>query len=185
MRIQSLPEFIIGNWTELIRKLRTEYRADDYYRHIETRDFMEAFVRISTEQPGDLRHYVQDFTTILAKAVAAGNLTEQEKGWWFMRGLPINYHRHAIEKIRAVADEPRTLIFKRLKEAVESRIVAVEGAKRIDVLPEEDALNVQLIQELRQQRNQLDRRREGRLLDPVRSGVHGGALTQQQSPATD
>jgi hypothetical protein len=42
-------------------------------------------------------------------------------------------------------DEPRTLIFKRLKEAVELRIVAIEGAKRIDVLLEEDALNVRLI----------------------------------------
>ena len=53
------------------------------------------------------------------------------------------------------------------------------------VLPEKDVLNVHLIQELRQQRNELDRRREGRLLDPVRTGVHGGALTQEQSPATN
>jgi hypothetical protein len=29
--IRSLPEFTAGNWTELIRKLRTEYRAKDYY----------------------------------------------------------------------------------------------------------------------------------------------------------
>ena len=86
-----------------------------------------------------------------------------------MRGLPIDYRRHIIEKIGAVADEPRTLIFKRLKKAVELRIMAAEGAKRMDVLPEEDVLNVQLIQELRQQR----------------PGVHGGALTQQQSPTTD
>ena len=181
MWIRSLPKFIAGNWTELIKKLRTEYRAEDYHRRIETRDFIEAFVRISAEQPGDLRHYVHDFTTISARTVAAGNLTEQEKGWWFMRGLPIEYRRHAMEKTGAVADEPRTLVFKRLKEAVESRIVAIEGAKRMDVLPEEDALNVQLIQELRQQRDEVDRRREGRLLD---SGVHGGA-TQQQSPTTD
>ena len=62
-----------------------------------------------------------------------------------MRGLPIKFRRHAIEKIRAVADKPRTLIFKRLKEAVELRIVAVEGAKRMDVLLEEDVLNIQLI----------------------------------------
>ena len=150
MWIRSLPEFTAGNWTELVRKLRTEYQAKDYYRRIEIRDFMEAFVRISAEQPGDLRHYVHDFTTILVRTVAAGNLTEQEKGWWFMRGLPIDYRRHVMEKTGAVADEPGTLIFERLKEAVESRIVAIEGAKRIDVLPEEDALNVQLIQELRQ-----------------------------------
>jgi hypothetical protein len=86
-----------------------------------------------------------------------------------MRGLPIEFRRHVIEQTGAVADEPSTLIFERLKEAVESRIVAVEGAKRMDVLPEEDILNVQLIQKLRQQR----------------PGVHGGALTQQQLPTTD
>ena len=67
-----------------------------------------------------------------------------------MRGLPNNYCRHVIEIIGAVADKHRTLIFKRLKEAIELRIIAIEGAKRIDILPEEDALNVQLIQKLRQ-----------------------------------
>ena len=62
-----------------------------------------------------------------------------------MRGLPIEYRRYAIEKIGAVADEPGTLVFERLKEAVELRIVAIEGAKQMDVLLEEDVLNIQLI----------------------------------------
>ena len=39
-------------------------------------------------------------------------------------------------------------MFERLKEAVELRIMAVENVKRMAVLPEEDVLNVQLIQEL-------------------------------------
>jgi len=69
---------------ELVRKLRAEYRANNYYRRMETRDFIEAFIQKSTEQPGELRHYIQDFTTISAKAVAVGNLTEQEKGWLFI-----------------------------------------------------------------------------------------------------
>jgi len=43
---------------------------------METRDFIEAFVQKSTEQLGKLRYYVQDFTTILDKVVAAGNLTK-------------------------------------------------------------------------------------------------------------
>jgi hypothetical protein len=59
-----------------------------------------------------------------------------------MRGLPIKYRRYTIEKIGAVVDKPSTLVFERLKEAVELRIVAIEGAKRMDVLPEEDPLNV-------------------------------------------
>ena len=66
-----------------------------------------------------------------------------------MRGLPIDYRRHIMEKTGAVADEPSTLIFERLKEAVELRIVATESAKRMAVL-EEEVLNIQLIQELRQ-----------------------------------
>jgi len=41
---------------------------------------MEAFIQKSAEQPGKLRHYIQDFTTILTKAVAAKNLAEQKKG---------------------------------------------------------------------------------------------------------
>ena len=71
-----MPEFKQDDWSRLVTKLWTEYRAEDYYRRMEIRDFVEAFVRKSAEQPGNLRHYVQDFTTILAKAVAAGNLTE-------------------------------------------------------------------------------------------------------------
>jgi len=47
-----------------------------------------------------------------------------------------------MEQIGAIVDKPNTLRFKRLKEAIELRIVAVEGAKQMDVLPEEDALNV-------------------------------------------
>ena len=65
---------------ELIRKLRAEYQANNYYRRMETRDFVEAFVWKSAEQLGELRYYVHDFTTILARAVAVGNLTKQEKG---------------------------------------------------------------------------------------------------------
>jgi len=50
-----------------------------------------------------------------------------------------------MEQTGAVVDKPSTLVFKRLKEAVELRIVAVEGVKQMDVPLEEIALNIQLI----------------------------------------
>ena len=53
-----------------------------------------------------------------------------------MRGLPIKYRRYTIEKTGAVVDEPSTLVFKRLREAIELRIVAIESAERIAVLEE-------------------------------------------------
>ena len=46
-----------------------------------------------------------------------------------MRGLFIKYYRHTIEKTGAVAEEPSTLVFKRLKKAVKSRIMAAENVK--------------------------------------------------------
>ena len=58
-----------------------------------------------------------------------------------MRGLPIKYYRYIIEEIGAIVDEPSTLIFKRLKEAVELRIVAIESAERMAIL-EEEVLNI-------------------------------------------
>ena len=70
-----------------------------------------------------------NFTTYLAKVVAVGNLTEQEQGWWLVRRLPIKYYRYIIERIGAVADELSTFMFERLKQAMLSRITAVEGAK--------------------------------------------------------
>jgi len=36
---------------------------------------------------------------------------------------------HIMEKTGAIADKPSTLVFKRLKEAIELRIVTVDGAK--------------------------------------------------------
>ena len=61
-----------------------------------------------------------------------------------MRGLPIKYRRHIIEEIGAIVDKLSTFIFKRLKEAVELRIIAIESAKRMAIL-EEEVLNIQLI----------------------------------------
>jgi len=140
------------------------------------------FVQKLAEQPGSLRDYVHNFTTYLAKAVAAGNLSNLKKGRWFMRGLPIKYYRHIIKKIGAVAYEPSTFVFERLKQTMLLQMTAVEGAERISVLSHENTQEMQLVRELRQQRDEVNRRREGRLLDLIGPIVHGGVLMRQQQP---
>jgi len=47
-----------------------------------------------------------------------------------------------MEKTGAVADESSTLVFERLKEAIELRMIAAEGAERMDTLLEEDVQHV-------------------------------------------
>ena len=59
-----------------------------------------------------------------------------------MRGLPVEYRRHVMEKTGAVADESSTFVFERLKKAVELKMIALENAERMTVLLEEDAQNV-------------------------------------------
>ena len=45
MWIRSLLEFTAGNWTELVRKLRAEYCESDYFRQLETVEFLEVYVK--------------------------------------------------------------------------------------------------------------------------------------------
>ena len=55
-----------------------------------------------------------------------------------------------MKKIGVIVDKLNTFMFKRLKKAIELKIIAVEGVEQMDILLKEDTLNVQLVQELRQ-----------------------------------
>ena len=46
-----------------------------------------------------------------------------------MRGLPIKYYKHIMEKTGAVADEFNIFVFKRLKKTIKSRIITAENAE--------------------------------------------------------
>jgi hypothetical protein len=92
MWIRSLPKFTAGNWTELVRKLRAEYRGSDQFRQLETVEFLEAYVRQYRDNPpSSLREYCRQFTLISQKATEAGNLDNRKRGYWFVKGLPLKY----------------------------------------------------------------------------------------------
>ena len=92
MWIQSLPEFIAGNWTELVRKLRAEYRGSNCFRQMETVEFLEAYVRQYRDNPpSSTREYYKQFTLISQRVTEAGNLENGKRGYWFIKGLPLKY----------------------------------------------------------------------------------------------
>ena len=62
-------------------QLWAKYRVEDYYQRMELRDFIKTFIQKLAEQLGNLRDYIYNFTTYLAKAIAIGNLTKQKQGW--------------------------------------------------------------------------------------------------------
>ena len=53
-----------------------------------------------------------------------------------------------MEQTGAIVNKPNTLMFKRLKEAIKSKIIVIKNAKRIAVFLKEDILNIYFIQEL-------------------------------------
>ena len=61
--------------------------------------------------------------------------------------------------------------------------MAKEGTERMDTLPEKNTLNIHLIQELQQQRNEISRQREERLLNPVSTQYPQGSRYPQDSTA--
>ena len=78
---------------------------------------------------------------ISQKVTEAGNLENGQRGYWFAKGLPLEYRRHVMAKTGADPDRRESFDFYQLLGAVESRIMATENAKRMDVLLE-DPLNI-------------------------------------------
>ena len=64
MWIQSLPEFTAGDWTELVKKLRAEYRGSDHFRQLEMVEFLEAYVKQCSKDPPSIREYCRQFSMI-------------------------------------------------------------------------------------------------------------------------
>ena len=62
--IRSLLEFTASDWTELIKKLRAEYRGSDHFRQLETVEFLEAYVKQCSKDPPSIREYCRQFSLI-------------------------------------------------------------------------------------------------------------------------
>src|SRR3984885_12098108 len=131
MWIRSLPKFTAGDWTELVRKLRAEYRGSDHYRQMETVEFLEASVLQCRSSPPGVREYCRQFELISQKVTDAGNLENGQRGYWFAKGLPLEYRRHAMAKTGADPDRRKSFNFYQLQRAVEDRLNLYEGADRL------------------------------------------------------
>jgi len=184
--IRSLPEFAIGNWMELVRKLRTDYRGSDYFRQVETVEFLEAYVlQCRNNPPSSIREYCRQFTLISQKVTEAGNLENRERGYWFARGLPFEYRRHAMTKTGADPDRRESFNFHLLRRAVEDRLNSHEGADRLSIMnPEEQGLR-QLVGQFRDQQPAVTSQRDAALRPPVVSQLGESASTRRTTQETD
>ena len=86
----------------------------------------------------------------------AGNLENSERGYWFVKGLLFEYRRHAMAKTGADPDRRSSFDFYRLKEAVEDRISASEGANRMSLENGQRAGIEQLVRQFREQQYDAD-----------------------------
>ena len=98
-----------------MRKLKAEYRGSDQFRQMETVEFLEAYVRQCRDNPlSNMREYCRQFELISQKVTDAGNLENGQRGYWFAKGLPLEYRRHAMAKTRADPDRRESFDFYQL-----------------------------------------------------------------------
>ena len=111
MWIQSLPEFAAGNWTELVRKLRAEYRGSNCFRQLEIVEFLEAYVWQCISNPPGVREYCRQFILISQRVTEADNLENGQQGYWFAKGLLLKYRKYAMAKTGADPDKRESFNF--------------------------------------------------------------------------
>ena len=79
---------------------------------METVEFLEAYVRQYRDSPlSSLREYCRQFTLISLRATEAGNLENGERGYWFAKGLLLEYRRYAMAKTGADPDRRESFDF--------------------------------------------------------------------------
>jgi len=101
---------------------------------METVEFLKAYVmQCSKNPPYSIREYYRQFTLISQRAAEADSLENGERGYWFTKGLPLKYQRHAIAKIGSNPDRRRSFNFYHLKKAIEDQVSANEGANQMSL----------------------------------------------------
>ena len=185
MWIRSLPEFVVGDWMELIRKLRAEYRGGDYFQQMETVEFLEAYVLQCRSSPPGVREYCRQFTLISQKVTEAGNLENGQQGYWFVKGLPLEYQRHAIAETGADPDRRESFDFYQLQRAVKDRLSSCEGADRLSKMDFEEQSLRQLVKQFRNQQPVISKDATLRLPAIFQPNETAGArqANQETSPA--
>jgi hypothetical protein len=183
MWIRSLPEFTAGDWTELVRKLRAEYRGSDHFRQMETVEFLEAYVLQCRSSPPSVREYCRQFALISQRATEAGNLDNRQRGYWFAEGLPLEYQRHAMAKTGADPDRRKSFDFYQLQRAVEDRLCSHEGADRLSKMDFEEQSLRQLVEQFCNQQPVISK--DATLRPPVTFQPNKTVDVRQASQETD
>ena len=68
-------------------------------------------MQCSKDPPSSTREYCRQFSLISQRVTEAGNLENGERGYWFAKGLPLKYRRHAMAKTGAAPDKRSSFNF--------------------------------------------------------------------------
>jgi hypothetical protein len=85
--IEKLPQYEAKDWKALQVCLKLHYASEDYAQYASNRAYLESFVQQCNAQPLELMKYYAKFLAITNACVERGQLQQEEKGWYFFKGL--------------------------------------------------------------------------------------------------
>jgi hypothetical protein len=138
-QIKQLPEWTLGDWDELKRVLKHEYRNSDQWQRIRNIDFL---IQLSGQDDSrknnrDLRVYLATFKTGATYLIGQGKLTPWMAGTLLLKGLPRWLASKIVGRLNIDDQDASTIDFDKIwKEAskirqTEERTDAVVGESRV------------------------------------------------------
>ena len=109
--IKTMRTWREGNWDELLKTLREDYKPGDLTQKYHSRRFLEAFKnkrRARDEDPGEYIHQFENVSEVLIKKRLLDNFT---RILWFVDGLPENTKDKLIEWNHLVEEDFADLDF--------------------------------------------------------------------------
>ncbi|EFW14247.1 conserved hypothetical protein [Coccidioides posadasii str. Silveira] len=130
--MKTLEGYKEGNWEVFSKEIIHEFHDQDITYKIHHQDYLQAITKKPRAWDGNIRAYVQEYTTITSTVQANGRLDEFTKVSWFLQGLPEKLQNKIIDKAKLnLSDNMSPIDFRKVVQVTMDLIDQYEGNKKV------------------------------------------------------
>ncbi|EER29340.1 hypothetical protein CPC735_070220 [Coccidioides posadasii C735 delta SOWgp] len=120
------------NWEVFSKEIIHEFCDQDITYKIHHQDYLWAITKKLCAWDGNIRAYVQEYTTIASTVQANGRLDEFTKVSWFLQELPEKLQNKVIDKVKLnLSDDMSPIDFRKVVQVTMDLINQYEGNKKV------------------------------------------------------
>ncbi|EFW13398.1 conserved hypothetical protein [Coccidioides posadasii str. Silveira] len=147
--MKTLEDYKEGNWEVFSKEIIHEFHDQDITYKIHHQNYLQAITKKPHAWDGNIRTYIQEYTTITSTVQANGRLDEFTKVSWFLQGLPEKLQNKVIDKAKLnLSDNMSPIDFRKVVQVTMDLIDQYKGNKKIF---EEDEMKQKEMEKLDEQ----------------------------------